>query len=631
MATFQDKAALASSIALRVAVYAFLRIIPGHHLPPIIYALFAIYVPSFIASFLSQEQYMVLEDDVDITLREVEVPDDDGTASPSSSTSNSRHPTGRRGGTHLEQDVDVQETVVLEKKTAKPWRTLLTGLPSPTSAPLSLATLLINILLVLAATDFLYRAKSFYPSNDLSFARLGYVAPNEAKLLIREPNPSQLPIFVSYRLADPATTYEDATWQTAGKITSLGNDTDFTGVVTFPLPNHPDRKYQWATSNNHTGFLTVPPKPGQVGKQGSFTFVTSSCIKARFPYNPLDHPLSIPGFRYMAEAINSIPGGAQFMIFLGDFIYIDVPKRFGNSVEDYRREYRQVYSSPDWPAVGQNLSWIHVWDDHEIANDWDGNTTGVYQAAANPFYHYQAVANPPKARKTGTYNKHREDASYFEFTQGPASFFMIDTRTYRDSSTDLPINSTEKTMLGPEQLADLLAFLKKPESKGVKWKIVVSSVPFTKNWQVNGLDTWAGYLHERRIILEAMWDVGLRGGVGVVVLSGDRHEFAATAFPPPTGGRWPISATVHEFSTSPLSQFYLPTPTYRQTDDEDVVVKYIPAGNSKLGAVTIENTVSDQSILKFRLYVDGMEAWSSVLLSPPAVSGTGRLKDALWG
>ena len=82
--------------------------------------------------------------------------------------------------------------------------------------------------------------------------------------------------------------------------------------------------------------------------------------------------------------MKSIPGGAQFMIFLGDFIYIDVPKRFGTTTEDYRREYRQVYASPDWPAVGQNLSWIHVLDDHEIANDWDGNVTGVYNNAVDP-------------------------------------------------------------------------------------------------------------------------------------------------------------------------------------------------------------------------------------------------------
>jgi len=308
-------------------------------------------------------------------------------------------------------------------------------------------------------------------------------------------------------------------------------------------------------------------------KTGSFTFLTTSCIKPRFPYNPLEHALAIPGFRHMAEVIRSIPGGANFMLFLGDFIYVDVPKRFGTTVEDYRREYRQVYASPDWPSVGQNLSWIHVLDDHEIANDWDQNTTGVYKAAVDPYNHYQSVVNPPRARQAGTYNAPRANATWFEFTQGPAAFFMMDTRTYRDPSSDLPANSADKSMLGIEQLNDLLNFLGKPEPKGVKWKIVASSIPFTKNWRVNSIDTWAGYLDERQKILEAMWDVGLRGGVGVVVLSGDRHEFAATAFPPPPNSRWPISATVNEFSTSPLSQFYLPVHTYWQADDEDVMVK----------------------------------------------------------
>jgi len=65
--------------------------------------------------------------------------------------------------------------------------------------------------------------------------------------------------------------------------------------------------------------------------------------------------------------------------------------------------------------------------------------------------------------------------------------------------------------------------------------------------------------------------------------------------------------------------------------DADFIPRYIPNGNSKLGAITIEDAASDQSILKFRLYVDGVEAWSSVLLSPPVGSGKGRSKDALWG
>lgn len=536
-----------------------------------IYTTFALYVPSFISSFLTQPKYDVLKDDVDITITETEI--DEQPPVLASSAAHSRNLPTRDKPTEVEEEIEIEETVVLERKHSKPWRTLLTGLPDPASTLLSLATLAINVALVLATTDLLYRAKVFHPEDDLSFARMGYVSPVEANLLIREPKQSELPIFVSYRLADQPAALEDVAWQHAGTVTFLGNDTDYTVAVSFPIPSGPARTYQWTTSNNHTGFFTVPPSAGQVSKHGDFTFVTSSCIKPRFPYNPTHHALAIPGFKHMANAIKSIPGGAQFMLFLGDFIYIDVPKRFGTSVEDYRREYRQVYGSPDWPSVGQNLSWIHVLDDHEIANDWDGNTTGVYQAAADPWHHYQTAVNPPRARQAGGYGLPRRGATYFEFTQGPASFFMMDTRTYRDSSSELPVNSTEKSMLGPEQLSDLLAFLQKPEPKGVKWKIIASSIPFTKNWQVNALDTWAGYLHERQKILEAMWDVGLRGGVGVVVLSGDRHEFAATAFPPPKDGKWPVSATVNEFSTSPLSQFYLPVRTYKQTDEQDVVVK----------------------------------------------------------
>ncbi|CZS97035.1 related to alkaline phosphatase family protein [Rhynchosporium agropyri] len=627
----QDKAALASSLALRIGAYIFLRWIPGHHLPPIIYTALALYIPSFISSFLTQPKYDVVEDDVKITVTETEFEDQPPVLA--STAAHSQNLPRRDKPTEIEEEIEVDETIVLEPKRASPLKTLLTGLPDPASTALSLATFLINAALVLGVTDMLYRAKVFHPENNLSFARMGYVSPTEANLLVREPNLSQLPIFVSYRAAGEATALKDSVWQNAGTITTLDNATDYTGTVTIPIPNlaSSSKTYQWTTSNNHTGYFTVPPKAGQVSNHGDFTFLTSSCIKPRFPYNPFDHALTIPGFKHMEKVIKSIPGGAQFMLFLGDFIYIDVPKRFGTSVEDYRREYRQVYGSPDWPSVGQNLSWIHVLDDHEIANDWDGNTTGVYNAAADPWHHYQTSVNPPKARQSAGHGLPRTAATYFEFTQGPASFFMMDTRKYRDSSSELSANSNEKSMLGAEQLADLLAFLQKPEPKGVKWKIVASSIPFTKNWKVNSLDTWAGYLSERQIILEAMWDVGLRGGVGVVVLSGDRHEFAATAFPPPAGGKWPISSAVHEFSTSPLSQFYLPVRTYKQTDSEDVMMKYIPDGNSKLGAVTIENTSSDQSILKFRLYVDGVEAWSSVILSPPTIAGNRWSKDALWG
>ena len=48
-------------------------------------------------------------------------------------------------------------------------------------------------------------------------------------------------------------------------------------------------------------------------------------------------------------------------------------------------------------------------------------------------------------------------------------------------------------------------------------------------------------------------------------------------------------------------------------------LRYIYKGNSKFGAITIENLEEgDQSSLKYRLFVDGQEVWNTVVLSPPS-------------
>lgn len=490
------------------------------------------------------------------------------------------------------EELDVQETIVVEKKDPQVLQSLLLGMPSPTSLVLSAVAFLTNLALLAMTLDLVYRAPHLHPMHNLSMARVGYVSDHDAKVLVREPHSSSYPLFMSYRFADPPLDVyngyrnHDVSWKSAGSILELDNTTDFTG--TFTLTGlKPDTRYQYASSNNQSGYFMTAPKPGRFSQRRNnvFTFLHSSCIKPRFPYNPLQHPLEIPGFKHLARLLPSL--GAQFMVFLGDFIYIDVPHRFGGDREAYRREYRQVYASPDWPSVssepGSELPWIHVWDDHEIANDWDRNTTGVYAGAVDAFELYHTSVNPPAARP---------GASYFSFVQGPASFFMIDTRTHRDpfDGTDGRYNESDyrKSMLGKEQLHDLLQWLAAPEPTGVRWKVVISSIPFTKNWRFGSEDTWGGYLGERQVVLEAMWDVGLRGGIGVVVLSGDRHEFAATSFPPPAEGKieglnmiggglrtkkWPMSATVHEFSVSPLSMFYLPVRTYRVDDEEDVCIK----------------------------------------------------------
>ncbi|KAK6062402.1 Alkaline phosphatase D 3 [Seiridium cupressi] len=612
---YQRRIAAVASTGLRIGSYFFLR---WAALPPFIYiayTLFAIYVPTFI-SLWRREPEVALLDEIDIAVTDKLINEDEVA-------------NGDADEPVVDEDVEVTETISVIDRPSTPLKTILSGLPNPMSKLPSLLTFLINAACVAMITDVVYRPRWQYPSNDLSFARIGYVSDTEAKLLIREPDQAKMPLTVQVHMKDAQPPFDNPLWQTAGGVRWTTNETDYTAVITIPLTHSKQRVYEWTTSNNHSGEFTSAPKAGKIPdyNDGKFTFLASSCILPRLPYNPMDHPLAIPGMKHLAKVLPSL--GAQFMLFMGDFIYIDVPNWFGGSVEDYRQKYRHVYASPDWAPVGQNLSWIHVLDDHEILNDWDAKSTGVYKTAVDPWHHYQTVANPPPAKRAGTGGVvSRAGATYFSFAQGPASFFMLDTRSYRSKNSE-PFESTNKTMLGEDQLEDFLYWLRRPEPLGVKWKIIASSIPLTKNWRVNTKDTWGGFLHERRIVLEAMWDAGV-AGYGVVVLSGDRHEFGATAFPPPKDSKWPESVTVHEFSASPLNQFYSPIPTYKQTDDEDVELKYINTGNSKFGSLTIESLADgERSSLLYTLFVDGVEKWNTVVVTPELVDGA-KPTVSLW-
>ncbi|KAG6356652.1 hypothetical protein INS49_014526 [Diaporthe citri] len=597
-----------STVVLRAVSYFFLRwgLLPP--LAPIAFTAFAIYIPSSITSFFSS-----LQDGQEEVVR----------------TQTTRIRQFEEVDGDVIEDVDVTGTqlTIDGSQTVGLWRTILAGVPNPRNLVLTLLTFLINLACVTMVADRLY-SEHLLPTEDLSFVRPGFVSDKEVKFLVREPDQTKMPVVFEIRVKESELPFSTDEYLVAGKVQSTSDDTDYTAVVDLALNHHSQRTYEWRTSNGHSGEFTSAPKAGKYPDKfdGKFTFLSTSCIVNRLPYNPLDHPLSIPGMRQLSKVLPNL--SAQFMLFLGDFIYADVPREWGESAADFRQKYRAVYASPEWPSVGQNLSWIHVLDDHEIHNDWDGNTTGVYAAAVDPWHHYHTAVNPPAAKKSN-WTISTAGPTWFEFAQGPANFFMADTRSYR-SSNKIDYEDKEKTMLGLAQLSDLLAFLRRPEPRGVDWKVVASSVPFTKNWPVNVQDTWGGFLAERQVILEAMWETAARG-IGVVVLSGDRHEFAATKFPPPQGSKWTEEATVYEFSASPLSQFYSPIGTYKQVDDEDVKIKYINSGYSKFGAITIEKVPeSGRSSLSYRLFVDGVEAWNTTVLSPERISA-GNLWERFTG
>lgn len=484
---------------------------------------------------------------------------------------------------------------------------------------------LINVVAALLTLDFLIRGLVVYPSSEVAFSRIGHVSPTTANVLFREPDPAQLPVVVSYQ----ETTRANQKWTVEGTVYKLDDSTDFTAVVTIK-DLKPGTAYRYKLSNNKSGvFVTSPSIGSSAGNR--LSFVTSSCLKPNFPYNILSHPLRVPGLEQMTEVLGKLSTALRpaFMLFLGDFVYIDVPLRFGSSIDHYRSEYRRIYSSPSWrakPKAGSaiDLPWIHTLDDHEIENDWSkGNKTAPYPAAADPFIHYHVSANPPVPAEPFA---HPDEVTYFSFVNGPASFFMLDTRTYRSEPTH-----DNSTILGSAQLKSLLAYLATPEPVGIRWKIIASSVPFTKNWHIGTTDTWGGFLNERRAVFEAMWRAERELGVRIILLSGDRHEFGATRFPDPSLNLSPedlrpdtAGLGLHEFSVGPLSMFYLPIRTYRQTDAEDVQVKYAPDGNSKFGIIDIADGVDDanpsvpvrSSVLTYSLYVDGEAVWQYRLSVP---------------
>lgn len=509
-------------------------------------------------------------------------------------------------------------------------KSLITGAPCRRSWATRLAVL-INLLCGLFTADFLLRGFFLYPTADLRFSRIGHISHNTAELLLREPDAGRFPLIVSYKEADDEG-IDSTSWIQAATIDGTDESTDFTTKVTLANLKS-SSSYRYILSNQQAGFFVTNPAP-ESHAANKLSFLTSSCMKPNFPYDVRRHPLRIPGLEKMTSAVSNLSKLPSFMLFLGDFIYIDVPQRFGSTVDHYRSEYRRVYSSPSWTWNAANLPWIHTLDDHEIANDWKhGNLTPPYPAAIDPYLHYHASINPPIPDTKDENTKF----SYTLFTNGPATFFLTDTRSYRSPA--------DETILGKAQLNALLDFLARPVPPHIRWKIVSSSVPFTRNWHAGTADTWGGFLSERRIVFDAMRTAQQKLGIRILLLSGDRHEFAATRFPALTESQSdPSQAQAQqkqenleagedlvEFCNGPLNMFYVPIRTYYQSGPDDVPIKYLPDGNTKYGLVDIEEGLVggvQSSVLTYSLYIDENVVWQYRLSVPLALTSYAKAQPA---
>ena len=290
----------------------------------------------------------------------------------------------------------------------------------------------------------------------------------------------------------------------------------------------------------------------------------------------------------------------------------------------------------------------------QFINNYAGqsNDTPPFANAEDAFRIYNA---------DGNYESRVPGQHYFDFRYGDVAFFVMDTRRHRSNPhTD---ETATRTMLGDTQLSALYEWLGKVNQTAT-FKFIVTSVPFTSLWTHDAqVDSWAGYTSEKASLLSALHTVP-----NVYLLSGDRHEFAAIEFNPlnETGT---ASHVVREFSTSPLSMFYVPLiRTLRAASEavvprtrlrivdeehpmeevvEDVpmerVLKYLPIGNYKWcvyshptfpgfltsilcrSAIEIDTRNPEHPRLNLEVVIDGEVAYKWV---PPVISSTWHRE---WG
>lgn len=165
------------------------------------------------------------------------------------------------------------------------------------------------------------------------------------------------------------------------------------------------------------------------------------------------------------------------------------------------------------------------------------------------FHEYNAQTN---------FDSPDENQFYYEFSYGTdAAFFVLDTRRHRSS---LEVEVANRSMLGAQQLGVFFRWLSKvcPVLTTVSFtsltvqvnststfKFIITSVPFTSLWTHDAtVDSWAAYTAEKASIMDVIASVP-----NVIILSGDRHEFALVEL----NHFSPTSHRTLEVSTSPLS------------------------------------------------------------------------------
>lgn len=331
----------------------------------------------------------------------------------------------------------------------------------------------------------------------------------------------------------------------------LSTATDFTaqGDVANLTP-HQRYFYRWragAGIGSHvspTGSFKTAPLPTQA-------------VPLRFAYSGDSDGALVggqPGYNHF-EALDAIRSEQpDFFVYLGDTIYADsglLPQP-AQTLDEYRAAYKTNRALPALPNLLAAVSTYAIWDDHEVLNDYAGQTVDPsrYANGRQAFLEYLPVRAPtlPAAETTACAGP----PLFRVFHWGSdADLIMLDERSCRsadvsdhcldgngveDLAPTLPaaarlllglpavppvgcreaINDPSRTFLGAAQK---LAFQQTLRTSTARFKFVINETPI-QQYYAWPYDRWEGYAAERNEILDF-----IRGNdiANVIFLTADAH------------------------------------------------------------------------------------------------------------
>jgi alkaline phosphatase D len=256
------------------------------------------------------------------------------------------------------------------------------------------------------------------------------------------------------------------------------------------------------------------------------------------------------GMRTYRTMLNNRP---DFFIHSGDHIYADctVPPELklpdgtlwrnivteeksvvAHSLDEFRGNYKYNLLDENFRAFHAEVPMFAQWDDHEVTNDWspigsadesgydEAGTSRLVTRARRAFHEFMPMRAMPE----------QDGRVYRKVAYGPLlDVFLIDMRSYRDSTWNKRDDAGETFILGKTQLAWLKREL---VASSATWKVIAADLPIgliSADAIALGDGPPERREHEIADLLSFMKRAGIRN---TVWLTADMHYTAAHHYDP---------------------------------------------------------------------------------------------------